>query len=68
MVSQAHDATPPALAPDERGYQVDDLIVDLGAQRVTRSGTLIALPAISFDLLVALVRAAPNLVSFEQLS
>jgi TolB-like protein len=50
------------------GYQVDDLIIDLGSQRVTRAGTVIPLPALSFDLLVALVRAAPNLVSFEQFS
>jgi DNA-binding winged helix-turn-helix (wHTH) protein len=68
MVSQVPNATPPAPASQEPGYQVDHLIIDLGSQRVTRAGTLIPLPALSFDLLVALVRAAPNLVSFEQLS
>ena len=49
------------------GYQVDDLIIDLGQQRVTRGERDIALPRLSFDLLVTLTRAAPNLVSFDQL-
>jgi TolB-like protein/DNA-binding winged helix-turn-helix (wHTH) protein/Flp pilus assembly protein TadD len=49
-------------------YQVDDLMIDLAPRRVGRAGTVIPLKALSFDLLVALVRAAPNLVSFEQLS
>jgi TolB-like protein/DNA-binding winged helix-turn-helix (wHTH) protein/Tfp pilus assembly protein PilF len=35
---------------------------------VRRAGTVIPLKALSFDLLVTLVRAAPNLLSFEQLS
>ena len=61
------DMPSPAPASDEPRYQVDDLIVDVGSQRVTRGGTLIPLPGLSWDLLVALVRAAPNLVSFEQL-
>jgi len=53
---------------DPAGYEVDDLIIDLAPRRVRRAGTVIRLQALSFDLLVALVRAAPNLVSFEQLS
>src|SRR5215469_8283118 len=54
--------------PDPAGYQVDDLTIDLAPRRVRRAGTVIPLKALSFDLLVTLVRAAPNLVSFEQLS
>jgi TolB-like protein/DNA-binding winged helix-turn-helix (wHTH) protein/Tfp pilus assembly protein PilF len=50
------------------GYQVDDLSIDLAPRRVSRAGTVIPLRALSFDLLVTLVRAAPNLLSFEQLS
>jgi TolB-like protein/DNA-binding winged helix-turn-helix (wHTH) protein len=56
------------LTPDPAGYQVDDLIIDLAPRRVRRAGTVIPLKALSFDLLVALVRAAPNLLSFDQLS
>jgi TolB-like protein/DNA-binding winged helix-turn-helix (wHTH) protein/Tfp pilus assembly protein PilF len=54
--------------PDPAGYQVDDLLIDLAPRRVRRAATIIPLKALSFDLLVTLVRAAPNLVSFEQLS
>src|SRR5712691_6298946 len=60
----ASDATGPAST----GYQVDDLIVDVGQQRVTRAGTDIPLPHLSFKLLVALARAAPDLVSFHELT
>ena len=55
------------LIPDPAKYEVDDLIVDLAPQRVSRAGTVIRLQGLSFDLLVTLVRAAPSLVTFEQL-
>lgn len=58
----------PGPTPDLVGYHVDDLIIDLAPRRVRRAGTAIPLKALSFDLLVALVRAAPNLLSFDQLS
>jgi TolB-like protein/Flp pilus assembly protein TadD/DNA-binding winged helix-turn-helix (wHTH) protein len=57
----------PAAGPEQTGFEVDDLIIDLGQQRVTRHGTDIPLPHLSFDLLVTLARAAPNLVTFDQL-
>ena len=56
------------LTPDPAGFRVDDLIVELAPRRVRRAGSLVRLQALSFDLLVALARAAPNVVSFEQLS
>jgi TolB-like protein/DNA-binding winged helix-turn-helix (wHTH) protein/Tfp pilus assembly protein PilF len=56
------------LTPDPAGYQVDDLTIDLAPRRVRRAGTVIRLPALSFDLLVTLARAAPDLVSFDQLN
>ena len=59
---------PGAAEPDQTSYQVGDLIVDVGQQRVTRSGTEISLPRLSFDLLLALTVAAPNLVTFDQLT
>ena len=52
---------------DETGYQADDLTIDLGRQRVTRGETVIPLAQLSFDFLVALARAAPNLLTFDQL-
>jgi len=48
-------------------YRVGDLIVDTGRARVTRGDQSIALPKLSFDLLVALIRRAPNLVSPDDL-
>ena len=68
MAPQAGTTSNRDLTPDPAGYQIDDLIIDLASQRVRRAGTVIPLQALSFDLLVTLVRAAPNLVSFEQLT
>src|ERR1700674_3806797 len=68
MAPEAWTANTPNPTPDPAGYQVDDLTIDLAPRRVRRAGTVIPLKALSFDLLVALVRAAPNLVSFDQLS
>ncbi|MBS0377988.1 MAG: tetratricopeptide repeat protein [Proteobacteria bacterium] len=58
----------PASGTDQAGFQVDDLTIDLGRQRVTRAGTEIALPPLSFELLLALARAAPNVVTFDELT
>jgi DNA-binding winged helix-turn-helix (wHTH) protein len=67
MAPQAWSTTPNPT-PDPAGYEVDDLTIELAPRRVRRAGTVIPLKALSFDLLVTLVRAAPNLLSFEQLS
>jgi TolB-like protein/DNA-binding winged helix-turn-helix (wHTH) protein/Flp pilus assembly protein TadD len=48
-------------------YSVSDLTIDTGTQFVSRDGVSIALPKLSYDLLLALVRAAPNLVSLDEL-
>ncbi len=48
-------------------YRAGDLLIDVGRQRVVRDHRTIALPKLSFDLLVALARAAPNVVSSEAL-
>jgi TolB-like protein/DNA-binding winged helix-turn-helix (wHTH) protein len=68
MAPQAGTTNTPDPTPDPAGYQVDDLTVELAPRRVRRAGTVIPLKALSFDLLVTLVRAAPNLLSFDQLS
>ena len=44
-----------------------DLIVDLGTRHVSRSGATVELPPLSFKLLAALMRAAPELVLREDL-
>ena len=56
------------MTPQSTGYQVDDLIIDLGQRRVTRGGSDISLPHLSFQRLVTLVRSAPDVVTFDQLT
>ena len=48
-------------------FIVGDLHVNVGTQRVTRAGSDIPLPNLSFQLLLALVRAAPNILSNDLL-
>ena len=58
---------PAPVAGDATLFHVDDLIVDLGRQRVMRAGVDLKLAGLSFDLLVVLVRAAPNIVTVRRL-
>jgi TolB-like protein/DNA-binding winged helix-turn-helix (wHTH) protein/Tfp pilus assembly protein PilF len=48
-------------------FIVGDLYVDVGRQRVTRAGIEITLPYLSFQLLLALIRVAPNVISNDLL-
>ena len=57
----------PVQFDDAAVYRVGDLMINVGTQRVTRGAEAIRLPKLSFDLLLALVRAAPNLVSLDGL-
>ncbi len=48
-------------------YLLGDLTIDTGRQIVNRAAGAIPLPKLSYDLLLVLVRAAPNVVSLDQL-
>jgi adenylate cyclase len=48
-------------------YILSDLEIDTGRQLVSRADDPIPLPKLSYDLLLVLVRAAPNLVSPDEL-
>jgi TolB-like protein/tetratricopeptide (TPR) repeat protein len=48
-------------------YRLSDLTIDTGRQLVERAGQTIALPKLSYDLLLALMKAAPNVVSLDEL-
>ena len=48
-------------------YRVGDVFIDVGTRQVSRDGNLLQLPPLSFDLLLALVRRAPNAVSSGEL-
>jgi len=52
---------------DATRFRVHDLIVDIGRCRVMRGAVDLKLPALSFDLFVVLVRAAPNVVTVRAL-
>jgi Tol biopolymer transport system component/DNA-binding winged helix-turn-helix (wHTH) protein len=55
-----------AGAPDEV-YQAGDLCIDAGRRLVTRNGLRVPLPNLSFDLLLALARAHPRMLTTEEL-
>jgi TolB-like protein/DNA-binding winged helix-turn-helix (wHTH) protein/Tfp pilus assembly protein PilF len=61
--------TASARAPNSavRIYRVGDLRVDVGQQRVTREGAEVPLPKLSFELLLALIRTAPDIISNDEL-
>lgn len=48
-------------------YQVGDLEIDVERRRVLRGAHVLGITGLSFDLLVTLVRAAPSLVSVDEL-
>ncbi|HEY6455047.1 MAG TPA: winged helix-turn-helix domain-containing protein [Steroidobacteraceae bacterium] len=48
-------------------YRVDDLVIDAGARQVFRDGRILPVSGLTFDLLWALVRAAPSRVPAEEL-
>ncbi|HEY6454637.1 MAG TPA: winged helix-turn-helix domain-containing protein, partial [Steroidobacteraceae bacterium] len=58
-------ASAPTFNPDP--YRVGDLLVDVGLRRVTRAGLELSITRRSFDLLLALVHAAPNVMTVKEL-
>ncbi|MEO5641584.1 MAG: hypothetical protein ABIQ98_07455, partial [Sphingomicrobium sp.] len=52
---------------DSECWQVADLIIDVGGQSVVRGVEAVALPPLSFKFLIALVHAAPNVLSADDL-
>jgi len=56
-----------SLQSSRQVWRVGDLVVDEGQQRVVRDAEIIELPKLSFELLLALVRDAPNVVPIDTL-
>ena len=48
-------------------YRIRDLLLDAGTREVSRNGTVVPVPRLSFKLLLSLARHAPNVVSAAQL-
>jgi DNA-binding winged helix-turn-helix (wHTH) protein len=63
MESNVRRSAPRALEM----YEISDLVIDLARQRVTRAAAEIALPKLSFELLLVLIRAAPAVLSNHEL-
>ena len=57
-----------APSPPPRRYRFADLVLDTGQRRVWRGDVEIQLSKLSFDFLRALVEAAPNLLTHDQLA
>ena len=57
----------PFFRCDPMKYILADLTIDTERQLVSRAAVPVPLPKLSYDLLLALVRAAPNLVSLDEL-
>lgn len=49
------------------GLRVDDLVIDIRRHCVSRDGEEIPLAGLSFELLLALARAAPNVLTYDEL-
>jgi TolB-like protein/DNA-binding winged helix-turn-helix (wHTH) protein/Tfp pilus assembly protein PilF len=63
------DPKPPAAktAPSSGRLAIADLVVDLDRMAVTRAGESVPLPGLSYDLLLALARAAPRVMTHDEL-
>jgi len=59
--------TPSGIPDIGELFLVGDLHVDVGQQRVTRTSIEVPLPNLSFQLLLALIRVAPNVLSNDLL-
>ena len=54
--------------PEEREvWSIGDLRLDVGQQRLWRGSDELTLPKLSFDLLLALARRAPDVVTYDEL-
>jgi TolB-like protein/DNA-binding winged helix-turn-helix (wHTH) protein/tetratricopeptide (TPR) repeat protein len=49
------------------GYRMADIYIDVGTRQVRRGDTVLQLPGLTFDLLLTLVRRAPNVVTSGEL-
>src|SRR5688572_19387838 len=49
------------------GYRMADISIDVGTRQVRRGDTVLQLPGLTFDLLLALLRRAPNVVTSGEL-
>jgi DNA-binding winged helix-turn-helix (wHTH) protein len=61
------NAGAPVAPPTAGLFRLDDLLIDTRLRRVTRAGAELSINNLTFDLLLALVRVAPDLLPFHTL-
>lgn len=49
-------------------YRINDLILDRGSRRVTRSNEALKVNGLTFDFLLVLVKASPSMASYDDLA
>ncbi len=57
----------PGANAEPVGYRMADIHIDIGTRQVRRDDAVLQVPGLSFDLLLALVRRAPNVVDSDEL-
>jgi TolB-like protein/DNA-binding winged helix-turn-helix (wHTH) protein len=63
----ARGETPQATSSEPLRFRFADLVLDVGRRRLQRGTTTLPLGKLTYRLLVALVRAAPNVVTQDEL-
>jgi len=53
--------------PTSGRLQIGDLVLDTGKRQVRRGNVVLDLPRLSYQLVLALARAAPNVVTHDEL-
>ena len=67
ILPQARDPQEAARLRHPAHYRFGDLTIDCGTRRVLRGNEVLAISGLSFDLLLALLDGAPNLVTPDEL-
>ena len=50
-----------------RQYRVDDLVIDVGRRTVVKGEEALDVSGLTYDLLLAIVQGAPNIISSDEL-
>lgn len=66
-IAQSSSESAASHPPTSAKFAIDDLVLDTGKRELQRNGELIGLPKLSYRLFAALVSAAPDVLTHEEL-
>lgn len=66
-VETGNDADTAPEPRRQKRFRLGELVIDTGTREVSRSGQIVKLPALSYDLLVTLASVAPDMLTHEEL-